>query len=395
VAAAPVGPFAALVAIPRGFADAATVIGFVFLVGAGLTVVDKTGALREGVAWLIGRLHGRPHLVVPIVGLAFAAGGVVEGMAEEIIPLVPMLLIVTDTLGYPPITAAAMSIGAAAVGGAFSPMNPFQVGIAQKLAGLPLLSGWGLRLVFMGPAIAIWMWGTERMTRRTAEGGPKRAAGAARPALSARAGVLLAMVLAAIVAYVIGVVRFGWDFEQMAAVFLLLGLVAGVAGGLGVGGTMDSLAEGFRGMAYSGMLIGFARAIYVVLDEAHVIDTIVYSLFLPLSGLPRVMAGLGMMAAQAVLHVPVPSTSGQAVLSMPILVPLGDLLGLSGQITVLAYQFGGGLCELLTPTNGALMAVLAAARVDYREWVRFAAPLYLALMLAGAVALMAAMSLGI
>jgi uncharacterized ion transporter superfamily protein YfcC len=170
----------------------------------------------------------------------------------------------------------------------------------------------------------------------------------------------------------------------MSALFLLLGVVAGLAGGLGIAGTAEALADGFRGMAYAGVLIGFARAIYLVLVDGHVIDTIVRGLFIPISALPPAAAAVAMMAAQTVVHVPVPSTTGQAVLTMPIVVPLSDLLGLSSDLTVLAYQLGGGLCELVTPTNGALMAILAAAGVGYDRWLRFVFPLFAVMMVLGA-----------
>ena len=125
-------------------------------------------------------------------------------------------------------------------------------------------------------------------------------------------------------------------------------------------------------LMFAALLIGFARGIYVVLGDGHVVDTIVQSIFAPLAQLPLALSAIGMMGMQALVHLPVPSTSGQAVLTMPVLVPLSDLLGLSRQVTVLAYQYGAGLCELLTPTNGALMAMLAATGVRYDEWLRFA-----------------------
>jgi uncharacterized ion transporter superfamily protein YfcC len=127
-------------------------------------------------------------------------------------------------------------------------------------------------------------------------------------------------------------------------------------------------------MAFAGLLIGFARGIYVVLDQGHVVDTIVHGLLSPISALPTSLAAIGMMAFHGLVHLPVPSTSGQAVLTMPLLVPLSDLIGLSRQVTVLAYQYGAGLCELVTPTNGALMAMLAASGVRYEEWLRFVLP---------------------
>ena len=148
-------------------------------------------------------------------------------------------------------------------------------------------------------------------------------------------------------------------------------------------------------MTFAALLIGFARAIYVVLQDGRVVDTIVHGLFTPLEGLPVLASAFGMVAAQAAIHVPVPSVSGQAVLTMPVLVPLSDLLGMSRQVTVLAYQYGAGLCELLTPTNGALMAILASAKVRYEDWIRYTIPLYLGLVAIGMVAIWVALGIGL
>jgi uncharacterized ion transporter superfamily protein YfcC len=173
----------------------------------------------------------------------------------------------------------------------------------------------------------------------------------------------------------------------MAALFFVMGVAAGLAGGLGVTGTATAFAAGFRSMAYAALLIGFARGIFVTLEDGRVVDTIVHGLFTPLAQLPVGFAAVGMMVVHGLVHVPVPSPSGHAVLTLPILVPLADLLGLSRQVTVLAYQYGGGLCELLTPTNGALMAILAAAGVRYEEWLRFAGPMLVGLGGLGAAAI--------
>ena len=386
VAARPVGAFQTLVAIPRGMADAAAVIFFVFLIGGAFTVVDETGALRQGVDWLVRRFGHSHTLVVPVASLAFALGGVLDNMKEEIIALVPVALLLTRRLGYPAVTAVAMSLGAAAVGAAFSPINPFQVGIAQQLAQIPLLSGSLFRIAFLALAIAAWIWGTMRHARRARA---EPAAGALdRPEpLGRRETAVLLLVLTSFAVLVWGVLRHRWGFDEMSALFFAMGVVAGLVGGLGVAGTAEAFADGFRAMAYAGLLIGFARAIYVVLDEGRIVDTIVHGLFTPIAWLPLTLSALGMMVVHTAVHVPVPSPSGHAVLTLPILVPLSDLLGLSRQVTVLAYQYGAGLCELLTPTNGALMAILATAGVRYEEWIRFAAPVYLRLAALGMVAI--------
>ena len=164
---------------------------------------------------------------------------------------------------------------------------------------------------------------------------------------------------------------------------------------MGLTGTAEAYVRGFRSMAYAALLIGFARAIFVVLEDGQIVDTIVNAMFTPLQDLPLIASSLGMIAAQTAIHVPVPSVSGQAVLTMPVLVPLSDLLGLSRQVVVLAYQYGAGLCDLITPTNGALLAILAAAGVRYEDWFKFAMPLYLALVALGAISIAVAIAIGL
>lgn len=392
----PVGPFQALVAIPKGLAAAGSVVFLVFLVGGAFTVVDQTGALRQAVTWLVGRLQNRETLVIPIVSLTFATFGALENMAEEIIALVPVLLLVTRRLGFDALTAVAISIGAAAVGAAFSPINPFQVQIAQKLAGIPLLSGSAFRMCVLAVALGGWIGGTWRHAVRTRivpeESADQEITDAA---LDTRGTIVLVLVLATFVVFVYGIMQLGWDFDQMSALFFAMGVLAGLVGGLGFAGTAEAFVTGFTSMAYAAMLIGFARAIFVVLDEGHIIDTIVSALVTPLQSLPVVLSALGMLIVQVAVHGPVPSVSGQAVLTMPVLIPMADLIGLSRQVVVLAFQYGAGLTELLTPTNGALMAVTAAAGVKFGDWLKFAVPLFTMLLALSAVAIVAAIALRI
>ncbi|HET7584099.1 MAG TPA: Na+/H+ antiporter NhaC family protein [Gemmatimonadaceae bacterium] len=421
VARTPVGAFQAIVAVPKGMADAASVIFLVFLIGGAFTVVDRTGALRHGVDALVRLLGDRRILAIPIACVAFATAGALENMQEEIIALIPVLLLLTRRMGYDALTAVAMSLGAAAVGAAFSPVNPFQAVIAQKLAGLPALSGAAFRLVVLGVALAAWIWWTMRHARRSLVAETANAANTANTAdatsaresadattdaaatagtressaRGARSAIVLALVLVAFAIFIYGILRLGWDFDQMSALFFAMGVLAGLVAGLGVTGTAEAFVDGFRSMAYAGLLIGFARAIFVVLQEGHIIDTIVHGLFAPLAGLPVAVSAVVMMVVQTAVHVPVPSVSGQAALTMPVVTPLSDLLGLSRQVSVLAYQGGAGLCDMWTPTNGALMAILAAAEVRYGRWLRFLLPAYAMLFGIGVVAMLVGIAIGL
>ena len=374
-----VGPFGAVVAIPKGIVDAASVIGLVFLIGGGFTVVERTGTFGRLVDWLARRLKGRGIMVIPVASVVFSVGGIMMQMQEELIAFVPVLLLLVRQLGFTPLTAVAMSLGAAAVGAAFSPVNPFQVIIAQKVAELPPASGLAFRLAFLIPALACWIWLTMRYAKRTRVAGLEAASNDRVP-LDWRDLAVLLSIATAFGIYIYGAQRLGWEFDELAALFFLVGLLAGLLRGLGIGGTAEAFADGFRSMAFAGLLIGFARAIYVVMNEGQIVDTVVQGMFTPIAGLPAALSAVGMMLVQAAIHLPVPSTSSQAVLTLPLLVPLSDLIGLSRQVTVLAYQYGAGLCEILTPTNGALMAMLAAAGVRYEEWLRFVLPVYGVLM---------------
>lgn len=383
-----------MTALPKGMADASSVIFLVFLIGGAFTVVDETGALRRAIPSLIRALRGRDILVVPVVSLFFAMGGVVENMQEEIIPLIPVLLILVGRMGFTPLVAVAMSAGAAFVGSAFSPMNPFQVVIAQQAAQVEPLSGGLFRSVFLVLALVLWIGATMRYaasTRFTPQDGPTDLG----EALTPRDRLVLAMVGATFVLMVVGLSRWGWDFDQMSAAFFIMGILVGLVSRMGVGGTADAYVRGFRAMAYAALLIGFARAISTVLEQGLIIDTIVNGMFAPLESLPTLASALGMIVAQALIHIPVPSVSGQAVLTMPVIVPLADLLGLSRQVAVLAYQYGAGLCDLVTPTNGALMAILAAGGVRYEQWMKFTVPLYLGLVALGGISIAVAIAVNL
>ena len=390
----PVNLFDAIVALPRGMADAADVIFLVFLIGGAFTVIDETGALRRGVTSLIRKLKGRDLLVIPIVSIFFAMGGVVENTQEEIIPLIPVLIILTRRLGFTPLVAVAMSAGAAFVGSAFSPINPFQVTIAQQLAELPALSAAGFRIVFLLLALTFWVSMTMRYAART-RGASEAVSDSDEEGVTGADWGIFGLVGATFVLIVVGMLQWGWGFDQLSAAFFIMGLIVGGLAKMGMSGTAEAYVKGFRGMAYAGILIGFARAIYVVLQDGRIVDTIVHGMFTPLEGLPVLASSLGMIVAQAAIHVPVPSVSGQAVLTMPVLVPLSDLLGMSRQVTVLAYQYGAGLCDLITPTNGALMAILASAGVPYEDWIKFTVPLYGGLIALGAISIAIALAIGL
>jgi uncharacterized ion transporter superfamily protein YfcC len=373
VAAAPVGPFAAAVSVPRGFVAAADVIAVVLFVGGAWVVIDRIGTLPALVAVLVARFRRRGLWAIPPICLFFASMGALENMQEEIIPLVPVLLVLGEGLGVDAVAVVAMSAGAAMIGSAFGPTNPFQAGIALRLAQLSPVAGGRLRLAMFAAALVLWIAWTLRYAARNRVAPARAADAAAAGTLPARHALILAIALAPMGAYVYGALRLDWGFNELSGAFLVAGIVAGLVGGMTLTETVTAYLEGAASIVSAAILIGVARSISLVLDDGHVVDTILNALAMPLERAPSAAAALLQIPVHAIVHLAVPSVSGQAVLTMPLFVPLADLLQLSRQVPVIAYQTGAGLAELLWPTNGSLMAVLLAAGVAYPKWIRFAA----------------------
>jgi len=390
VDAAPVGPFAAAVAIPRGFIAAADVVVLVLLVGGAWVVVDRIGTLPVIVDALVARFAHRGLWVIPCVSLFFGTMGALENMQEEIIPLVPVLMLLGAGLGVDAITVVAMSAGAAMVCSAFGPTNPFQAGIALKIAQLPPLERGGLRFAMLVAGLGIWIALTlyhASRTRAVVDGSEGRAT-RPRPAPMAGRHVLVMLIMAApMAAYVYGALRLDWELNQLSAGFVVAAVAAGLIGRLGLAGTITTYLEGMATVLPAAMLIGLARSISLVLDDGRVVDTILNGMVTPLAHLPAMAAVLLMIPFHGLLHIAVPSVSGHAVLTIPLFAPVADLLGFSREAAVLAYQTGAGLMEMVTPTNGALMAVLLAAGVPWGRWIRFAATGIGVLILIGVAAI--------
>ena len=394
VPAAPVGLFATLVAIPRGFVEAADVIAVTLFVGGAWVIVDRIGTLSRLVAVIASTFRRRGLWAVATVSLVFATLGALENTEEEIIPLVPVLLLLGRSLGVNAVCVVAMSFGASMVGSAFGPVNPFQAAIAMKLAQLPLGSGFGIRIAMLAVAVGLWTAWTLAYAARVRT--PAVAGEPDAPVrLTPREIAILVAVVAPTAAYVYGALRLDWGFNELGGLFFCGGMVAGFLGGLRLTGTITAFLEGAQSLLPATMLIGLARSISLVLTDGQIIDTILHALATPLASASPGVSALLMIPFHALVHVPVSSVSGQAVLTMPILVPLADLLGLSRQIPVLAYQTGCGLMELLTPTNGALMSVLLAANVRYEDWLPFAIVGWGLATLVGVVTIVAVLWFGI
>ena len=387
VESSPVGLPAAILAVPRGIVAGADVIVVILFVGGAYALLQRTGALARLIAALIGNTR-RPRSVVVVVSLVFATLGALVNSHEEIIALIPILVMLSRGLGFGPITALAMSVGAAVVGAAFGPTNPFAAGIAQQFADVPSLTGLRLRLPLSVLAATVWIaWTLSQLHRDDV------AAEVSMPAMNAatwRDGLMLALVIVPFVPYIAGTLVLDWEFNELSALFLVAAYAVGMLAGMGIRHTTVEYLKGMETMLSAGLFVGVARAISVVLTDGRIIDTIVYGLARPLEGMSGIVAAVLMVPMHSTLHVVVPSNSGHAALTMPIMAPLADLLGFPRDVAVLAYQLGGPVLDMIIPTNGALLAMLLAAGVPYGRWLRFAIPGTLCVAVVGRIAIVLA-----
>lgn len=393
-----------LTAIPAGLAEAQQIIFFVFIIGGVVGVVRATGAIDAVIGAAIRHLRDRPALLVLGMVTLLALGSSTVGMAEEYLPFVPLLVTMCLALKMDAVVAVGIIYIGAGVGYGCAALNPFTVLIAQDIAGVELASGQGFRWALLAVCVLIGVDHIRRyVARLQADPSTSLVAdvdyskGFRMPtdvAFTRRRVFVMAAFVVAIVTFVYGVAMWEWYLAELMAIFLLLALVAAVLGGLQPDRVAAEFCKGAAELCKTALLIGFARAIELVLSDGRVIDTVINALAQPLQALPRSVAAVGMLGVQSLCNFFVPSGSGQAYVTMPIMAPLADLTELSRQTAVLAYQFGDGFTNMLVPTNAILMGVLALAQIPYQRWVRFIAPLLVKLYIVAIAALIFAVQSG-
>ena len=358
----------------RGLIASADIASFVLLVGGTFGILEHSGALEAGIHELLARLRGRTQLLIPTAMVAFAVGGAVFGMSEEVIPFVLVFVPLVRRLGYPPILAAAIPLIGAGVGFAGAMLNPFTVGLAQAIAGLPPMSGWAYRSFVWLVCVVVGVVFVTRMAARLrvepAELGEAASPTNASVTLDRRQAVVLGLVGVTIVGIALGVWRWGWYVEEIAAAFLVLGVIAAVVLGLDNHAAAEAFLAGSAQLLPAALVIGVARGIVLIAADMHVLDTVLYAAAGGMQRLGPHLSLAGMFGFQSAFNFLVPSGSGQAALTMPIMAPLADLAGLDRQLAVLAFQLGDGFTNLIAPTSAVLLGSLHAAGVGYGEWAR-------------------------
>ena len=404
IASAPQGLVALLMAPIKGFVDAALIIGFVLIVGGAFAVLQKTAAVDAMIGAVV-RAHSRSRLVragvIPIFITLFSLGGATFGMAEEAIPFILIFVPLALALGYDSIVGVSIPFVGSQVGFAAAFINPFNVGVAQGIAGIEPFSGWRYRVLVWCIATAVtilfMMWYAARIKRHPQksptwaldEEKRKEVAPDAvfLTTMSGRHAGVLAVFAGSLAVMVFGVVQFKWDIDQIAALFLTMAILIGIVGRLDADTFVAAFLQGARDLVSTALVIALARGTVVLARDAHIIDTMLHALTPLVQSASPIIAAQKMFVIQSVINFFIHSGTGQAALTMPIMAPLADLVGVTRQTAVLAFQFGE-LTTPVIPTSGITVGVLALARIPWLTWAKWMVPLQL-IYLVMALALLA------
>lgn len=388
IESSPVKPLGLVNSIHTGLVEASGIIFFVLIIGGTFGILTATGAIEALIVTLSRMLKNQEKWLIPIMMLFFAAGGSLMGMAEETLPYIAIMIPLAIALGFDAMTGAAIVLVGASVGFTSALMNPFTIGVAQGIAELPPFSGMGFRLAVF---VVMYVVSTAFILRYASKVKRDRSVGFFGPfegkstsellreetKLTARHKWILSCFVLNFGVLVFGVIQYGWYLTELSGLFILLGIIIGLVGRLGVNQLVDAFMKGAAGLIAGALVIGVARAVVVALNDGHILDTILYYAAGLLNQLPGTLTAIGMLVLQTAISFIVPSGSGMAALTMPIMAPLAELVGVTRQTAVLAYQFGDGISNIFIPTSGYFMAGLALAGIPWTRWIKWITPLIL------------------
>ncbi len=382
----PIGLIEMFTAIPLGYKTAAEIIFIVLASGVMFGVLEKSGMIENTVGSLVKNLGlKRKYFIVVMMTFIFGLLGVMIGY-ENNIAMVPIAAVMSLALGGDLILAAGISVGAITVGFGLSPINPYTVGTGHKIAELPLFSGAILRttLCFIGLSVLAY-YNVRYFKKITADkskgmGQDLNTEGfsLSKPidqySMSKNNWLILSIFLLGIIVMLYGIFVHHWYINEISAIFMMIAIIAGIASGMNGNTFSETAFKSISVVAPGAFMVGYATSIKVAMEMGNISDTIAYNLAEALNGLPLYGSAVAMSASQCVINLFIPSGSGQALATLPIMIPLGELLGLTRQSTILAFQIGDGVTNLFNPTLGGLIAMLSLCRVPFDRWLRFIFP---------------------
>lgn len=397
-------PWYFLLAIPEGFAAGQDIIFLIFIAGGVIAILRKSGAIDAILHRSVERLGSRPWILIAGCLVMFSLGSYTVGLGEEYVPLIPILVTMCLAMRMDAVVAMGMVWIPYGIGWACAGINPFGVIIAQNIAGVPITSGWAFRLVMMAAFLGLafqhlysYAIRVQRDPASSLVAHIDYSTGFSLPAdvsLTGKRKAILLMFVAAIILFVYGAKVHDWYIGELSALFLGIGIFAALIAGISAGDTSRTFISGASEMTAAALIVGFARTIEVVLSGGQIIDTIINSIANVLTNFGPEASAVGMLVVQTVCNFFIPSGSGQAFVTMPIMSPLATLTGVPQQTAVLAYQFGDGFTNMIVPTSALVIGALALGKIPYGAWVRFIGPLLLKLFALAIVFLIMTVHLG-
>lgn len=390
--ATPVGFLDMFKAIPLGFKAASEII-FIVLAGAIMFgFMETSKAVENTVGTLVKNLGvKRKNLIIVIMTFIYGLLGVAVGY-ENNIAMVPIAAVLSFALGGDLILAAGISVGAMTIGFGLSPINPYTVGTGHKIAQLPIFSGAILRSILCFVALGLMAFYNVRYFKKITKN-PEKSLGKgldtrdlrlSKPIheyhLSLKNWIVISIFILGLATIVYGVFNFKWYINELSAIFLIIALLCGLVTRMSATNMSKTVLKAVSIAAPGAFMVGFATSIKVLMEMGNISDTISHQLSNLLQGLPLYASAICMSLSQTVINFFIPSGSGQALATLPVMLPLGETLGLTQQITILAFQIGDGLSNLINPTLGGLIAMLSMCRVTIDRWVRFIFPVFIGLL---------------
>lgn len=389
----PITPFNLLVSVTLGMQRGSAIIFFLLIIGAMFAILDGTGAINAGMTNIVRAMKGKEFLMIPVCMIVFGMGSAFCANFEEFLAFVPLVLACCLTMGFDSLTAVGIIFCAAAAGYGGAITNAFTTGIAQSIAGLPMFSGMGLRIavfvVLLIVSIIYVTWHALRVKKNpqlsstyemdlvTAENVALNVDNSVP--LTTRQKIVLVIFVGGIAFTVYGIIVKGYYIDELAGIFLAIGIIGGLVGGLRPGEICEHFEKGCVNMLFPCLMVGLANSVIILLEQSNMMDSIIHLLASALNGLSPMLTAFGMFITTDLFNVLIPSGSGKAAIVMPIMVPLADMMDITRQTSVLAFQLGDAFTNVMAPTGGEILAALAmCGGVSFKKWMKYLLPLFIA-----------------
>lgn len=401
----PISLFKIPVYIMKGLAKASDIVFLVIIVGGAFNIIIETGMFQSFAGRLTKIFSNKEVLIIPAFSTIFALACTTMGV-NTFIGFAPIAVIIARSIGYDAIVGVSMVALGGAIGFSTGTFNPFTTGVAQSLAGLPIFSGLGYRFVCLVVFLIVTniyiIWYAKKIKANPEssvvyemeqENKKIEVSEKQHDKIEGRHYLVLLIVIACFVLLVYGSQNWKWKLQENAAMFIWMGVLSGFAYGFGPSKIAEEFTKGAKKLVYGALMIGMANGISLILTDGKILDTTVQYLGGLLVTLPSYLQAAGMFLMQLLINGLITSGSGQAAATMPIMLPVADIIGITKQTTVLAFNFGDGLSNYILPTSSALMGFIAMVGISYSNWMKFMWKLFLIWIVVGAILVIVANSI--